>query len=510
MTHAHRRARRTAAAALALALTGAATATAVAGPASAAPPITRPAPGEGVMSYVVNTDATPAAVARVRVAVARAGGSTVVDYPEIGVVVARSANADFRDDVLAGHFSSLVDSVGPTRTVPVVEGVPGRWRGPGRGPQRPEMRDLLTGDASALGGAAALGVVDATAVDEPVEAVQWDMAAIGADEANAIEPGSPDVVVGVLDDGIDDSHPDLAGQVDRSLSGDCTGGGRFDGSEGAYLPFPGGYHGTHVAGTIAAKRDGQGVVGVAPGVTLAAVKVVSAEGFIYPESAICGFMHAAEEGFDVTNNSYYVDPWEFWCDDEVSQAAAREAVTRAVAYAESQGVVSAAAAGNSAYDLADKTTSSSSPNDGSGAIADRDVRGCVDMPTELPGVVTVSATQQDGARSTFSNYGVGVIDVAAPGTRVISTIPQSILPSGYAALSGTSMASPHVAGVLALLKTTHPDATPAELRALLEEQATDVPCPATPYAGQPCTGSPQDNGYFGEGLVDALAAVTVS
>ncbi|WP_299036406.1 S8 family serine peptidase [uncultured Pseudokineococcus sp.] len=501
MTHAHRRAGRATAAVLALALSGAATATAVAGPA-AAEPITRTAPGEGVMSYVVNTDATQSAVARVRVAVARAGGATVVDYPEIGVVVARSANPAFRDQVLGGHFSALVDSVGPTRTVPVVEGVPGRLRGPGAQPQRTDLRGL--------GGRTG---VEAAQVDvpDPGEALQYDMAAIGADRANAVEPGSPDVVVGVLDDGIDDTHPDLAGRVDRSLSGDCTGGGRFDGSEGAHLPFAGAYHGTHVAGTIGAAENGEGIVGVAPGVTLAAVKVVSAEGFIFPESAICGFMHAAEEGFEVTNNSYYVDPWEFWCDDEVDQAAAREAVERAVAYSQEQGVVSAAAAGNSRYDLANKTTSSSSPNDGSGAIPGRDVTGCVDMPTELPGVVTVSSTTSAGTLSAFSNYGAGVIDVAAPGSAVVSTFPLSVSPSGYASISGTSMASPHVAGVLALLATTHPGATPAELRALLEEQATDTACPATPASPTtaPCAGSVEDNSYFGEGLVDALAAVTV-
>jgi len=69
------------------------------------------------------------------------------------------------------------------------------------------------------------------------------------------------------------------------------------------------------------------------------------------------------------------------------------------------------------------------------------------------------------------------------------------------------MASPHVAGVLALLATTHPDATPAELTALLEEQATDVPCPATAPATKPCTGGTEDNAYFGEGLVDAATAV---
>jgi len=497
VTSPSRRTSRALAAAAALALAGAAAATAVAGPA-AAQPLTRTTPAPGLMSYVVNTDASVADVARARLAVARAGGSVVVDYPEIGVVVARSTAADFPERVLASPYARVVDSVGPTRTTAVVEGLPGRDRGPVAGRERTDLRGL--------GGRTAVEVAQVN-VPDPGEAVQYDMAAIGADRANAVEPGSPDVVVGVLDDGIDDTHPDLAGRVDRSLSGDCTGGGRFDGSAGAYLPTAGSYHGTHVAGTIGAADNGAGVVGVAPGVTLAAVKVVSDEGFIYPESAICGFMHAAEEGFEVTNNSYYVDPWEFWCADQASQAAAREAVAKAVAYSQEQGVVSAAAAGNSSYDLAHKTTSGSSPNDST--PVQRPVVGCLDLPTELPGVVTVSSTTSTGALSSFSNYGEGVIDVAAPGSAVVSTFPLSVSPSGYASISGTSMASPHVAGVLALLATTHPDATPAELTALLEEQATDVPCPATAPVTKPCTGGAEDNAYFGEGLVDAYAAVTV-
>jgi len=116
-------------------------------------------------------------------------------------------------------------------------------------------------------------------------------------------------------------------------------------------------------------------------------------------------------------------------------------------------------------------------------------------------VVTVSSTTSAGAKSGFSNYGEGVVDVAAPGSAILSTVTGG----GYGTKSGTSMASPHVAGVLALLKSTHPRLGGTALVGLLERQATDTPCPTGTTT---CTGTPADNGWFGEGIVDALAAVT--
>ena len=102
---------------------------------------------------------------------------------------------------------------------------------------------------------------------------------------------------------------------------------------------------------------------------------------------------AAEHGVDVTNNSYYVDPWMFWCSNDPDQAAAKEAVRRAVSYSERNGVVSAAAAGNSNYDLANKTTDTTSPNDTTPVTRQID-EGCEDLPAELPGVVTVASNDQ--------------------------------------------------------------------------------------------------------------------
>ena len=264
-----------------------------------------------------------------------------------------------------------------------------------------------------------------------------------------------------------------------------------------------------MAGTIAAARNGVGIVGVAPNVRMAAVKVVNDDGFIYPEYAVCGFVWAGEKHMDVTNNSYYIDPFEFYCEDQPDQYAPKEAVRRAVAWSTKQGVVHAAAAGNSSYDLATKTIDRGSPDDSTPVLRTLN-QGCNDIPTELDGVVTVSSAQQWPTGSTtsrlssFSNRGLGVIDVTAPGSSIYSTVVNK---NGWATKSGTSMASPHVAGVLALMKGAHPTWTPEEMVSQLKAQADDKPCSIATGSGAPCTGTDEDNSFFGAGMVDALAAV---
>ncbi len=220
---------------------------------------------------------------------------------------------------------------------------------------------------------------------------------IKADQAHKITDGSRNVLVGVLDSGIDPDHPDLAANIDVADSVNCTDAGRPDLSATGWYPTTSD-HGTHVAGTIAAARNGVGIVGVAPNVRMAAVKVVNDDGFIYPEYAVCGFVWAGLKHMDVTNNSYYVDPFEFYCEDQPDQYAAKEAVRRAVTWSTKQGVVHAAAAGNSAHDLSDKSSfnDTTSPDDQPTAgHVDRTLNsGCEDIPTELDGVVTVSSMQR--------------------------------------------------------------------------------------------------------------------
>ncbi len=453
-------------------------------PASTPVPIATP---DGVVSsYLLNARATNAnQVRRVQQAVTEAGGVVVQSWPQIGVVVAHATTSSFRTDVARYARGSLY-SVGATRTVPVTEGTPAVSAKKARS-GRSEATTAVTPD--------------------PREGEQWDMRMIKADQAHEVTDGSRSVLVGVLDSGIDPDHPDLVANIDTADSVNCSDAGKPDTSPTGWYPTTSD-HGTHVAGTIAAARNGVGIVGVAPNVRMASVKVVNDDGFIYPEYAVCGFMWAALHGMDVTNNSYYVDPFMFYCSDQPDQAAAKEAVDRAVQWSIDKGVVSAAAAGNAAYDLANKTTDSTSPDDGT--PVDRTINNkCQDIPTELDGVVTVSSLEQFAAGSTesrlsgFSNRGLGVIDVAAPGSRILSTIVNN---NGYGLKSGTSMASPHVAGVLALMKSAHPSWSPATMLAKLRAEADDKACSAA-TAGAPCVGPVTDNSYFGEGVVDALDAV---
>jgi subtilisin family serine protease len=477
---------------LATALAGSATASPTVEPPSTPVPISTP---DGLlMSYLVNVrDASPDLTQLAELAVRDAGGTVVQTWGQIGVIVAHSTKAAFRSDVVSLAKDRVVESVGATRSVAVKEGTP-----------------TLVGSANKVTSPATTkkksgrGLGDesqkAAPAPDPREAEQWDMAQIKADKAHAVTDGSRKVVVGVLDSGVESTHPDLAPNFDAADSVNCNNAGRPD-LDPAHFEPTGEGHGTHVAGTIAAARNGVGIVGVAPNVRIASVKVINDGGFIYPEYAVCGFMWAGLKHMDVTNNSYFVDPFLFYCEDQPDQAAAKEAVRRAVLWSEKQGVVSAAAAGNDNSDMTRKTTDVISPDDQppSGVVTRTINSECNDIPTELPGVVTVAATTQAGDKSSFSNFGQGVIDVAAPGSNVLSTW----LGGTYMSLSGTSMASPHVAGVLALLKSTHPDASPAKLVKLLRAQADDKACPAD----QRCTGTLSDNAFFGEGVADALDAV---
>ena len=267
--------------------------------------------------------------------------------------------------------------------------------------------------------------------------------------------------------------------------------------------------GTHVAGTIAAAHNAYGVDGVAPSATIVAIKTSNEAGSFYPEYVACAFDWAAEHDIDVTNSSYYMDPYAFWMPNEASQAAGLEAASRAIRYAKNHGVVNIAAEGNDNDDHDNPTIDKASPNDVEGAAVERNVVGGIDVPAMVnDSVVSVAAvalpTGTDPAtvkleRSKFSNYGKNSVDVAAPGSRIWSTLPtwKKDPPFGY--LSGTSMASPHAAGVAALIKQIHPDYTPDQTIALLKKQAGyTYDCLAVPEDGKE---------YRGAGLVNALAAV---
>ena len=434
--------------------------------------------------------------------VAAAGGRVVADYRQIGVLVVRSTDPAFAGAVTGSGVESVASTDG--------------------------LGTALDDSATTVVAAPDVAAATGNPTAEPLWGLQWDMAQIDVPEAQAVTTGDPSVVVGVLDSGISSSHPDLATQIAKDKSASCLGG-TVDTAEAAWNPTTSD-HGTHVAGTIAAAINGVGIAGVAPGVKVASVKVVNDDGFIYPEAAVCGFKWAATHGMQVTNNSYFIDPWEFNCRNDARQRPVWQAVQRAIRYSQSQGVLNIASAGNSNVDLQHKFVDASSPNDGSFPVEDRTITGaCVDLPAEAPGVVTVSAVGTQQLKSYYSSYGQGVVDVTAPGgdsrqpnpavstpaNTILSTVINTVTKvNGWGYKQGTSMASPHAAGVAALALSAHPDLSPGALASMLERTAVALPCPEGVYDPRPglpiyqaeCTGGAR-NSFYGAGNVNAFNVV---
>ncbi|MEU9984025.1 S8 family serine peptidase [Streptomyces sp. NPDC050856] len=458
------------------------------------------------LSYVVNVKGGRATAKAVRKAISEAGGTVVVSYDQIGVIVVHSQNPRFAQTIREVRG---VQSAGATRTAPLAA-----------------QTTTDVGAEQPLGAQEArTAAARASDAQDPFEPLQWDLPAIKADKAHQKTLGSRKVTVAVIDTGVDDTHPDLAPNFDRAASANCVSG-KPDTTDGSWRPGPTeSDHGTHVAGTIAAAKNGVGITGVAPGVKVSGIKVSTTDGFFYTEAVVCGFVWAAEHGVEVTNNSYYVDPWAYNCKNDPDQGALVEALGRATRYAERKGSVNVAAAGNASTDLAaDEVVDRTSPNDTTPVERVVNPRECPDIPTMLPGVVTVSSTGAKDLKASYSNYGLGVVDITAPGGDSTKYQPPqapatnglilSTVPGGkYGYKAGTSMASPHVAGVAALIMSTRPHASPAAVKALLYRQADALAC-TDPYdingdgkADAVCEGGKRGNGFYGAGMTDALDAV---
>jgi len=440
--------------------------------------------------------------------IAQAGGTLVKTYDAIGVAVARSDNDFFSSNMM---LDTRVEGAAATQNFAT----------------QVSVAELDGVESSSLSETAAAGPWG-----DSLSWRQWDMAQIHVPEAHVITTGSPAVVVGNIDTGIDWTHPDLAPNVDFARSVSCVGG--VPNTDPAAW-FDNHFHGTHTAGTIAAAANGVGIIGVAPNVKIATIKAGNDSGYFFPEAVVCAFMWAADNGIQVTNNSYFVDPWLFNCRNDAGQRAIWKAEQRAIRYAMSKGVVVVAAQGNENIDLSKKNVDTISPDYPPGSAVEREVtNACVVIPVEIPGVVGVTANGYKLQKAYYSTYGVGVAQVTAPGGdnrfqrppapipngHVLSTIPYFYCGAPgtgcYGSASGTSMASPHAAGVAALILSQAGGKMPqGAVQAALTRTAVPMDCPANPFNPGPpfnyeatCVGGAGYNGFFGHGQVDALNAVT--
>lgn len=268
---------------------------------------------------------------------------------------------------------------------------------------------------------------------------QWYLKKIQMPKAWEATKGSADITVAVIDGGVQTNHPDLKGKIVSPYNA-VTGG----------TTFPADAHGTHVAGIIAASINKIGVAGIAPNTKIMPINVFNRSGASSYDIA-AAVVYAADKGANIINMSIGSYDYSYILD-------------YATTYAKQKGVTTFAAAGN------DNTSLPS-------------------YPAALSSVISVSATDSNDLITDFSNYGY-TIDLAAPGEDIYSTVTGS----SYKYMSGTSMASPVVAGVAATILSKNPLLTPDQVESILTKSAVDF-------------GSKGKDVFFGYGRVDAYKAL---
>ena len=271
----------------------------------------------------------------------------------------------------------------------------------------------------------------------PVEKTPWNIRQIHADETRALNIDGKGVRVAVLDSGIDYTHPDLKGVF----------AGGYNYVANTADPLDDYAHGTHCAGILAAAGRGKGIFGTAPNVSLYAVKVLNARGDGNVSDIIKGIYWAQKNRMKIVSMSF---------GSPKDSAVLHEAIDNAAAH----GVLFIAASGN------------------------RGSLRLVDYPANYSSVLSVGSVNRNNQHSLFSNG--GKVDVSAPGEEILSTTSGG----SYKTLKGTSMATPHVAGVAALIFSTHPDWSPEQVKYRIINTATNLG-PAEKY---------------GAGLVNAVNA----
>ena len=482
-------------------------------------------------------------------AVEAAGGRVDRVNRAIGLVTASSTDSSF-----AAAVSATAEVAGVARDKPV-------GSVPNDAVQRRDAVEHEGRDDGATDGAAARGGDDGTGdgtsdddvAAEPLASLQWDMRMIDAtpDGSYDEQPGRKDVLVGIIDTGIDGSHPDIAPNFNRELSrnftrdielidGPCADEPDQSCDDAADVDEDG--HGTHVAGTVASPLNGLGMAGVAPNVSLVNLRAGQDSGYFFLAATVDALTYAGDNGIDVVNMSFFIDPWLYNCRanpadspaEQLEQATIIDATQRAINYARDRRVTLIAALGNEHTDLGLAVkTDTTSPDFPPGTEKVREVTNdCLDMPTEADGVISVSSVGPSGKKSDFSNHGLEQNDVAAPGgffrdfigtprnrtpeNMILGPYPTSVaVASGdidlvtgestspfviaecsaagiancayYQLIQGTSMAAPHAAGVAALIisekgKRDNVNGgltmVPAKVDKRLRKSATDVACPA--------------------------------
>jgi subtilisin family serine protease len=526
--------------------------------------------GEYVVAY-----ADGASKAAAHAAIKAAGGTIVKESAHVGVATVKSGNAAFI--TAAGKQSALA---GAARNQPVGK-LPSGAGSPRDAVEREGEAQAVARAAATAAGAGA-GPVPG---QEPLADKQWGMRQIDATPSGSyrVSQGRRGVLVGIMDTGVDASHPDIAPNFNRRLSvnfttdiplvdGPCEVPSCVDPPD---VDEAG--HGTHVAGIVAASLNGLGVSGVAPKVQLVNIRAGQDSGFFFLQPTVDAMVYAGLVGIDVINMSFFTDPWLYNCldnpadspEEQAEQRTIRVATQRAINFARARGVTPVGALGNQNTDLGNPTFDNISPDFPPGSEKERTVdNSCITVPAETRGVLAISALGQSLKKAHYSNWGIEQTDFSAPGgfsrdyfgseqylqpeTRILSTYPLNVLqadeevdPNGipttplvlrdcqggtcayYRYLQGTSMASPHAAGVAALIVATHGhrDARhggltlgPRAVERVLTRTAKQTPCPSPPVATYPdedlgpefdavCEGTLARNGFYGRGIVNALTAV---
>ena len=357
--------------------------------------------------------------------------------------------------------------------------------------------------------------LEQSALDETYYPLQWDKQVQQIPQAHNITRGEGSRVA-VIDTGVAAGHPDLEGAVNEDLSRNLTGDDY--GTGGPY----GGFHGTHVAGIIAANdRNVKGVVGSAPGAEIVDYRVFSSDASASFADIVAAIYYAAEIESDVANVSLGTYP----ITREALGRFYEDVLERVSTHANDNGTLVVVAAGNDAGDIQHDGQICVEADDGS-----EDCFSAVSLPSEAANVLTISATGPIGFRwndsglvkrfdspAYYTNYGTNAIDLGAPGGNadteaiddvegwfldlVVSTVAEPQFEDdeyvgadySYGWAAGTSMAAPQVAGAIALVRSISPDATTGRVESILESTAA-VP-------------NRYEQHYFGAGFLDPLAAV---